>query len=154
LRDGSVTTWYTVNGPEMVTLMGLDQQGRPLLSLYAPKPTFENGPPPTSYEPPPPHLVLVTGLNQTVDLASGNSDFHLGGSPQADSHGIWFGSWNSVWLYTQGAGLRQVATFSTGLFPSPTPPPGFESKPIPSGAKPGMPAYMQGTLIMPAGSCT
>ena len=154
LQDGSVSTWYTVSGAELVSLMGLDQQGRPVLSLFQPKPSFENGPPPNSYEPPPPHLALLTGLNQTVELASGTANFHLGGSPLADSHGIWFGSWNSVWLYTQSGGLRQVATIANGLFPSPSPPPGFQSKPIPSGAKPGMPAYMQGTLVMPAGSCT
>jgi hypothetical protein len=151
LGDGSVSTYYTVSGAELVSLVGLDQQGRPVLSLYAPKPAFENGPPPTSYEPPPPHLMLLTGPNQSVDLAAG-ADFHQGSQPMADSHGIWFGSWNSVWLYTQSTGLRQVATVPTGLFPSPSPPPGFQSKPIPSG-KPGMPAYMQGTLIMPAGSC-
>jgi hypothetical protein len=97
--------------------------------------------------------MLVTGPNQTVDLAAG-ADFHQGSQPMADSHGIWFGSWNSVWLYTQSGGLRQVATIPTGLFPSPSPPPGFQAKPIPSGANSGMPAYMQGTLIMPAGSCT
>ena len=154
LLDGSVSTWYTVSGTELVTIMGLDQQGHPLLSLYQPKPAVENGPPPTTYEPPPPHLMLLTGLNQTVDLASGIADFHMGSQPMADSHGIWFGSWNSVWLYTQTAGLRQVATFQNGLFPSPSPPPGFDAKPMPSGAKPGMPAYMQGTLVMPAGSCT
>jgi hypothetical protein len=156
LRDGSVSTWYTVSGTDLVSLIGLDQQGRPILSLYpaAAKPTVASGPRPNSYEPPPPHLVLLTGLNQPVDLISGNTDFHFGSSPLADSHGIWFGSWNSVWLYTPNAGLRQVATFANGVFPSPSPPPGVQSKPIPGDAKPGMPAYMQGTLIMPAGSCT
>jgi hypothetical protein len=152
LRDGTVSTYYTVTGVEMLSLVGLDQLGHPLVSLYPPKPSFENGPPPTSYMPPPPHLMLVTGPNQTVDLAAG-ADFHQGSQPMADSHGIWFGSWNSVWLYTQSGGLRQVATIPTGLFPSPSPPPGFEAKPNPPAGKPGMPAYMQGTLIMPAGSC-
>ena len=154
LKDGTVSTWYTVSGTEQVSIMGLDQQGHPVLTLYPSKPSFENGPPPTSYEPPPPHLVLLTGPNQSLDVASGTANFHPGSQPSADSHGIWFGSWNSVWLYTQSGGLRQVATIASGVFPSPSPPPGFQAKPIPSGAKPGMPPYMQGTLITPAGSCT
>ena len=153
LRDGSVSTWYTVNGTGLVSLMGLDGQGRPILSLFEPKPYFEATPPPT-YEPPLAHLLLLTGPSQTAELTSNNPDFHLGSPPMADPHGIWFGSWNSVWLYTQDGGLRQVATIAAGLFPSPTPPPGFPAKPaVPPSGKPGLPAYMQGTLVMPAGSC-
>jgi hypothetical protein len=153
LRDGSVSTWYTVNGTELVSLMGFDGQGRPILSLFEPKPNIETTPPST-YEPPPAHLLLLTGPSQTIELTSGNPDFYLGSPPMGDSHGIWFGSWNSVWLYTQSGGLHQVATIAAGLFPSPSPPPGFPAKPaVPPSGKPGLPAYMQGTLVMPAGSC-
>lgn len=155
LRDGSVSTWYMVNGTDLVTLMGLDEQGRPILALFQPKPSIETGAPPSTYEPPPAHVLLLTGLNQTIEITSGNPDFHMGSMPLSDSHGIWFGSWNSLWLYTQNGGLRQVATIPAGLFPSPSPPPGFPSKSvIASDGKPGMPAYMQGTLVSPAGSCT
>lgn len=155
LRDGSVSTWYSVVGTEFVSLMGLDQQGRPILSLFQPKPSLDNGPPSTAYEPPPAHLLLLTGANQTVEMTSGDTNFHPASSPLADSHGIWFGSWNALWLYTANGGLHQVATIPAGLFPSPSPPPGFPPKSVvASGAKLGLPPYMQGTVVTPAGSCT
>ena len=155
LRDGSVSTWYKVSGTDLVSLMGLDGQGRPILSLFQPKPWTEGGPPPNTNEPPPTRVLLLTGPNQIVELTSGNADFHPGTLPLSDSHGIWFGSWDSVWLYTPGGGFRRVATIPAGLFPSPSPPPGFPPKSVPaSGAKLGLPAYMQGTLVAPAGSCS
>jgi hypothetical protein len=154
LRDGSVSTWYSASGDDLVSLMGLDQQGRPILSVFQPSPSIDGGPPPNTYQPPPAHLLLLTGTNQTVEITSGNVEFHAASLPLSDSHGIWFGSWNSVWLYTGGS-LRQVATFATGLFPSPSPPPGFPPKSVTaSGAKLGLPDYMQGTVVVPAGSCT
>ncbi len=152
LRDGSVSTWYSVSTTELVSLAGLDEQGRPILALF--QPTFKkdaaalNGPPAV-------RMLLLTGAGQTTEITSANPDFHPGTSPSADSHGIWFGSWNSLWLYTQGAGFRQVATIPAGVFPSPSPPPMYQQKgPMPSGAGPAMPSYMQGTLVTPAGSCT
>ena len=154
LGDGSVSTWYTVSGTDLVSLMGLDQQGRPIVSLFQPKPSIGGGPPPNIYEPPPARLLLLIGPNQTVAITSGNAAFHPASSPWADSHGIWFGSWNSLWLYTANSGLRQVATIPSGLFPSPSPPPGFPAKSVASGAKPGLPPYMQGTIVIPAGPCS
>ncbi|HKW71990.1 MAG TPA: hypothetical protein VJQ08_04105 [Candidatus Dormibacteraeota bacterium] len=153
LRDGSVSTWYTASGNDIVSIVALDAQGQPILSLFSPKtPPVESS---NVYEPPPPRLMLLTGPNQTAAITSGNADFHFGGMVLADSHGIWFGGWNDVWVYTSSAGLRKAVSVPAGVFPSPSPPPGFPAKPgvIPSG-KPGMPAYMQGTLINPAGPCT
>lgn len=151
LRDGSVSTWYTVAGTDIVSVMGLDAQGEPILSLFTPKAPVPNT---KTYEPPAVRLLLLTGPGQTVDITAGNAGFHMGGGPTADSHGIWFGDWNAVWIYTRTGGLRQVATIPAGVFPSPSPPPGFPAQPVavPSG-KPGMPAYMQGTLVNPAGPC-
>lgn len=151
LRDGSVSTWYTVSGTDLVSLMGLDAQGRPILSLYP----LQTAPLPDIYAPPQVRLVLLTGPNQSIDITSGNPNFHLGGSASADSHGIWLGSWDSIWLYTQNGGLRQVATIPAGILPSPTPPAAYPAKggPVASGAGPGIPSYMQGTLVMPAGPC-
>lgn len=155
LRDGTVSTWFTVAGNELVSLMGLDQQGRPILSLFEPKSPVNGGPPPAVYEPPAFRMLLLTGSNQTVEMSSRSADFHPAGAPSSDSHGIWFGSWNSIWLYTPGGGLHQVATIPSGLFPSPSPPPGYPAKSIAaSGAKPSLPAYMQGTALMPAGPCS
>jgi hypothetical protein len=155
LRDGSVSTWYSVSGTELVSVIGLDEHGRPILALFQPKAPVESGPIPSPYEPPAARLLLLTGPNQTVTLTSGNTDFHLGSIPWADSHGIWFGDWNALWLYTEHGGLHRVATIPSGLFPTPTPPPAYLPKsPFASGARPGMPSYMQGTLVTPAGSCT
>jgi len=155
LRNGTVSTWYTVDGNDLVSLMGLDQQGRPILSLFQPLPLTDGGPPSNTYEPPPAHLLLLTGPSQTVELTSGIADFHPASMPVGDSHGIWFGSWNSLWLYTSDGGLRQVATFPAGQFPSPSPPPGFPPKSvIASGAKGAPPAFMRGTAVIPAGSCS
>ena len=153
LRDGRVDTWFTVSGDELVSLMGLDNQGRPILLLFQPKAPIDGGS--ALNEPPLTRVLLLTGPNRTVELSSGNDAFHPAATPLSDTHGIWFGSWNSVWLYTQSDGLRQVATVQAGLFPSPSPPPGFPAKSVPApGANPGMPAYMQGTVVAPAGSCT
>ena len=155
LRSGSVSTWYTVSGTDLVTLMGLDDEGRPILSLFPSKPSIGSGSPANTFELPPARLLLLIGPNRVVQLASGNTDFHPGSLPLSDSHGIWFGSWDSVWLYTASGGFRQVATIPAGLFPSPSPPPGMPPKSVTeSGGKPGMPAYMQGTLVAAAGPCT
>lgn len=156
LRDGSVSTWYTVSGNDLVSIMGLDAQGRPILSLFtAMKPVMKDGQPVKAYEPPPLRMYLLTGPNQTVEMSSGNPDFHLASQPSADSHGIWFGSWNSIWLYTQNGGLRQVASAPAGIFPSPSVPPGaYPAKGAPSSAaRAQMPTWMQGTMITPAGAC-
>src|SRR5579864_5490089 len=154
LTDGSVTTWYTVTGNDLVSIVGLDAQGRPILSLFQPTVPVKGAPDIVTYEPPPVTLLLLTGPNQTAAISAGNPDFHMGSQPWADSHGIWFGSWNAIWLYTPGSGLRQVATLPDDIFPSPTPPPGYPVKGGPvSGSRVAMPAYMQGTLLMPAGPC-
>jgi hypothetical protein len=150
LRDGSVSTWYSVSGADLVALVGLDAQGRPILALYQP-PTSKFGPD----GPPVARILLLTGAGTTAVIDSGSADFRLGSQPWADSHGIWFGSWNSIWLYTQSGGLRQVATIPSGLFPSPSLPPGYPNKgSSASDARSAMPSYMQGTLVTAAGSCT
>lgn len=152
LRDGSVSTWYKVSEPDLISLVGLDGQGRPILGFVQLDRKAE--PQPGVYVPPVARLVLLTGPNQTLEISAGNPDFHFGSMPLADSHGIWFGSWNSVWLYTVTGGLRQVANIPAGLFPSPSPPPGLPPKGgVPYSPPPGVPSYMQGTLMTPAGPC-
>jgi hypothetical protein len=154
LRDGSVSTWYTVSGNSFVSVMGLDAQGQPILSVYQPTMFDKTAQPPAKFEPPPVTLLLLTGPNQTTEITAGNTSFHMGSQPSGDSHGIWFGSWDSIWLYTASGGLRQVATIPSGTFPSPSVPPGYPAKGAPaSGARPSMPAYMYGTLLQIAGRC-
>lgn len=151
LRDGTVSTWYTVAGTEMVSLVGLDAKGQPILVLYQP-PIKTQAPGPVG--PPPARVLLLTGPDQTVEIAPATVDFRMGSQPSADAHGIWFGSWGSVWLYTTNGGLRQVATIAEGLFPSPSPPPGYPMKGSPaSDARSSIPKSMQGTMVVPAGPC-
>jgi len=152
LRDGTVSTWYTVIGTDLVSVMGLDAQGRPILALY--QFNMKTAQPPASDGPPKVRVFLLTGPNQTLEITTATSDFRLGSQPLADAHGIWFGGWNSVWFYATSGGLRQVATIADGVFPTPTPPPGYPMKGAPaSGGRSGMPPYMLGTLISPAGPC-
>jgi hypothetical protein len=61
LRDGSVSTWYTVSGTDLVSVIGLDEHGRPILALFQPKAPIESGPPPSTYEPPAARLLLLAG---------------------------------------------------------------------------------------------
>lgn len=151
LRDGTVSTWFTVAGTEMVSLVSLDAKGQPILVLYQP-PIKTQAPGPIG--PPPARMLLLTGPDQTVEITSGTGDFRMASQPSADAHGIWFGSWGSVWLYTTNGGLRQVATIAEGLFPSPSVPPGYPMKGSPaSDARFSMPKYMQGTMVAPAGPC-
>lgn len=153
LRDGSVSTWFTVAGTEMVSLMGLDAQGRPILALFEP-PNKTAAPTMKSDGPPKARLLLLTGSSQTIEMTSPTSDFRLGSQPSADSHGVWFGGWNAVWFYSPNGGFRQIATIPEGVFPSPSMPPGYPMKGGPaSDGRSSMPAYMQGTMVMPAGPC-
>jgi hypothetical protein len=152
LRDGSVSTWYSVGAPDMISLTGLDAQGRPIVGLV--QLSLKAAPQQGVYVPPVSRYMLLTGPNQIVEINAGHPDFHAGTMPWADSHGIWFGSWNSVWLYTVAGGLRQVADVPSGTFPIPSPPPGMPPKGGPPFIPPPIPAYMQGTLISPAGPCT
>lgn len=152
LNDGSVSTWYEASDTEFVSVVALDGQGRPILALL--QPSLKTEPQAGVTTPPVAQLQLLTGPNTTIDITSGNVNFHFGSMPSSDSHGIWFGSWDSVWLYSQNLGLRQVATIPTGVFPSPSLPPGVQGKGAPPSGAPPMPSYMQGTLVTPAGSCT
>lgn len=152
LRDGSMSTWYQVSEPDLISLVGLDGQGRPILGSI--QLNLKAVPQPGVFVTPVARLLLLTGPSQTLEINAGIPDFHFGSMPSADSHGIWFGSWNSVWLYTVTSGLRQVANIPAGVFPSPSPPPGLQPKGgVPGSPPPGVPSYMQGTLITPAGPC-
>lgn len=154
LQTGNVSTWYMATGTSIVSLMGLDAQGEPILTVYEPIIFKNNTPPQKPYEPPPVTLLLLTGQNQTAQISAPNPDFHMAGQPTADSHGIWFGGWDQIWLYTPSSGLRLVATIPSGTFPTPSPPPGYPGKgTVASDVRKQMPAYMQGTMLMTAGPC-
>jgi hypothetical protein len=156
LRDGSVTTWYAAPDGMSVGLAGADAQGHPVLVLNvggkgqavpAPSPSTN----PTLSVPPPPQVLLLTGPNQTRTIADGSDAAFRPGLAASDSHGIWFSSPGSLWLYRNGS-LTKVADVPSDLFPTPTPPTGVSGK---SGLGPGSPpGYPTGVTLNLVGACT
>lgn len=162
LRDGSLSTWFTAPEGVFINLAGTDAQGHPVLILNSvvrltppsPQPSPQTSPQasPTPYPPPPPRVLLLTGPNQTVEIASGSDPAFRPSQALGDSHGIWFSSPGSLWLYRNGA-LNKVADVPVELFPSPTPPPGLTGKG--SVTAPSPPAgYPTGITLGLAGACT
>lgn len=157
LRDGSVSTWYTAPEGVSVSIAGADAQGHPVLFLNViPKglaPSAEgSGTVPRPYLPPPPEVLLLTGPNQTHTIASGSDPAFRPNLVLTDSHGMWFSSPGSLWLY-RNSELTRVADVPADLFPPPTPPPGAAGKGSlsPGSPPPGLPA---GVTLSLAGPCT
>lgn len=140
LATGNTTTWYA-NPSGMVSLIGLDPQGHPIIGEgQAPAPT--EGKP---YLSRPSHVMLLTGENQTVDIALSTDTSFLPVSARGDAHGIWISSPGSVWLWDRSSGLRKVFTVPDSLFPLPGmggPQPQPQAS---TGPPPGIPtgAYLQ-----------
>jgi len=158
LRDGSVSTWYTASDGMVVSIAGADSQGHPVLFLSVnPKgkapDAAGSGAVPTSYLPPPPQVLLLTGPNQTHTIASGSDSGFRPNLTLSDSHGTWFSSPGSLWLYRNGL-LTKVADVPAELFPTPTPPPGVPGKGsvAPGSPPPGYPTG--GVTLSLAGACT
>jgi len=158
LRDGSVSTWYTAPDGVSASIVGADTHGHPVLFLNViipkglPPSAASSGTVPTPYLPPPPQVVLLTGPNQTHTIASGSDSAFRPNLVLTDSHGMWFSSPGSLWLYRNGE-LTKVADVPAELFPTPTPPPGAAGKgnPAPGSPPPGFPT---GVTLSLAGACT
>ena len=156
LRDGSVTTWYAPPDGMGVSLAGADTQGHPVLFLNvggkgqavpAPSP----GSTPTPFAQPPTQVLLLTGPNQTRTIADGSDAAFRPTVTASDSHGIWFSSPGSLWLYRNGS-LNKVADVPSDLFPTPTPPAGVAGKSGPATGSP--PGYPTGVTLNLVGACT
>ncbi|HKF18613.1 MAG TPA: hypothetical protein VKF14_15660 [Candidatus Dormibacteraeota bacterium] len=164
LKDGSVSTWFTAAEGTSLNIAGLDSQGHPILTVM---PTPKIMPPPASpggqvtpsadmIYPSPPRVLLLTGPNQTVEIADGSNSAFRPSIAMGDSHGIWFNSPGSLWIYRQGS-LAKVAEIPAGLFPLPTPPP---NAPTPNIAKPPPnfpsppPGFPTGVSLALVGPCT
>src|SRR5262249_58169334 len=107
---------------------------------------------PTPYLRPPPQVVLLTGPNQTHTIASGSDSAFRPNLVLTDSHGMWFSSPGSLWLYRHGE-LPTVADLPAPLFPTPTPPPGAAGKGNPAPGSPP-PCFPTGVTLSLAGACT
>lgn len=161
LTDGAVSDYYTAPDTDFVSLEGLDSLGRPLIVVSNPI-TAKGGSMPSTPPLVTSQIELVTAPDQTQLIADG-SDFHPT-SEASDSHGIWLGSSNGIWLYSKAAGLRRIVDFPTGTFPSPSPAPtpsfpaNYTPKPMPSGmasgARIGLPPGYTGPPVFVAGGCS
>jgi hypothetical protein len=159
LKDGSVSTWFTADEGMNLSIAGVDAQGHPILSVM-PTPIMMTPPanpggqviPPAGViYPSPPRILLLTGPNHTVEIADGsNSAFRPFGA-LGDSHGIWFSSPGSLWLYRQGS-LVKVADVPPSLFPRPTPPPNVPTPPPNFPSPP--PGFPTGVPLALVGPCT
>jgi hypothetical protein len=158
LKDGSVSTWFTSPDGTGVTIVAIDQQGRPVVTVTA-LPVKPAQPPAgaaavqsTPFFPPPPRVLLLTGPNETTEIAGGSDPAFRPYTAMADSHGVWFATPGSLWIYRQGT-LVKVADVPAGLFPLP-PTPSNMPTPPPNVAKasppPGVPT---GVTLMLAGPC-
>ena len=137
LRDGSLSNWFTAPEDTNVTIAGIDAPGHPVLVIRrVPKtaPQVTPGAPlaPTAemLYPSAPEVMLLTGANQTAAIADGSNSAFRPSMALGDSHGIWFNSPGSVWLYNQGS-LTKVADVPSSLFPVPTPPAGVPTPQLP-----------------------
>jgi len=164
LTDGSLSTWFTAAEGTSLSIAGMDAQGHPILTLIptprmvAP-PTSTGGPvlPPADVNyPPPPCVLLLTGPNQTVEIADGSNSEFRPSSAIGDRHGIWFNSPGSLWLYRPN-GLAKIADVPISLFPRPAPQPDLTkpsvatSPPIFPSPPPGFPTGVSLALV---GPCT
>jgi len=101
LQTGAVETWY--DGQQM-EIVGFDSEGHPVLRLIG-----QVG-----------GLLVLTGRNQTFSMPA-----RANGAVFSDSHGMWLGDLGTLWLFTPGGQLLQIAILPKGFFPIP---------PVPSNA--------------------
>lgn len=99
LATGVVTTWLISPITSFMNLLGVDDQGDPILEFYN-------------------RVMLLTGPNQSMQIA--DVPF-VSETATGDSHGIWFGEAGSIWLYDRSLGLRKVFSMPPNLLPSPAP---------------------------------
>jgi len=162
LNDGSLSTWFTAAEGTSLSIAGTDSQGHPILTvmptkrLVAPPNSPGQVPPADVIYPPSPRVLMLTGPNQTVEIADGSNSEFRPSSVIGDRHGIWFNSPGSLWLYRQG-GLTKVADIPASLFRQPTPPPGATSRNAatpPPNFPSSPPGFPTGVLLALAGPCT
>ena len=102
LVDGSHSVWFYQPGSG-VSFLGLDLAGHPIVSTYGPSGQ------PTAF-----FLVPSPGTRRSILTATPPLSLLNGlaspGSPIADSHGVWFGSPDGIYVYPETGGLQRVST--------------------------------------------
>jgi hypothetical protein len=161
LNTGAVGTWFVNPSGGMVSLLGLDAQGHPVVGVAKEAPTpppadGSGGKYPYGAKFLPNRLLLLTAENQSTEIAPGTDTSFLPVSAFGDAHGVWISVPGSIWLYDRAAGLKKVFSVPDSLFPAPTPPPGYAKGTPPPGMviptpPPGMPT---GAVLTVIGACT
>jgi len=114
LSTGVVTTYFRGRPAEELGLVGVDAQGEPVVVD-----SDNSSPPNGGYFERLPQVLLIERDGTRVVISRAH-DFFVPSSMVADEHGIWFGGPGSVWLYTQAAGVREVAKLPTSALPLPS----------------------------------
>jgi hypothetical protein len=91
LQSGTVSVWYTAPASVSVFILGLDRDGHPVLALTGSNRSSSKG------------LMLLTGVNQTLQIRGEGAGTPRFASAFGDAQGIWVGAPGSLWLYRSGA---------------------------------------------------
>lgn len=138
LADGTVTKWYQAPPGNTLLILGLDEQGRPLLGVADSPQQIGN----LGYELPARAMLLLAGRNQAVQIPLPNPALAPDGGFR-DAHGVWIMGADALWLYRDSQ-LREVATI-----PPPMRPPAPRIS-----LPPGAPAPALGAAAVVLGPCT
>jgi len=94
LRDGSVRDWYTAPANTSVFILAFDGQSHPLLALFGENESSTRA------------LMILTGPNQTSQIATPSGPAMRFSTAYLDPHGIWLGSPGSLWMYRSGSLIK------------------------------------------------
>jgi hypothetical protein len=108
LRDASVGVWYTAPADTAVYVLGFDGQDHPILALYSSDQSVTEA------------LLILTGPNQTTEIAAPPGAPLRFAAAYQDEHGLWLGSSGSLWMYRSGS-LLKVADVPVTLTGAATP---------------------------------
>jgi hypothetical protein len=102
ISDGKSALWFTKHG-SYVRVLGTDLAGHPIIG------TWVNG-----AEPPDETIWLITSPTAANQIGVLHDSFQ----PIADKHGVWFGSSEGIYLYSEATGLKKITDKSA--FPAGT----------------------------------
>lgn len=92
ISDGKSALWFTKHG-SYVRVLGTDLTGHPIIG------TWVNG-----AEPPDETVWLATSATNVTQIGVVHDAFQ----PIADSHGMWFGGSDGIYLYSEATGMEKI----------------------------------------------
>jgi hypothetical protein len=105
IRSGGNVTWLYRPGRGFL-IVGLDVRGHPLIDAYAGNPQAQPKTDPIDHSAT--ELMLALDPTTQMTIYKGTLVETLGGAI-SDSHGIWFGSPQGIYLFTSAGGLQKVS---------------------------------------------